>query len=91
MLIINPKLGDKVIASNTDSKLAEYKEELDQNGPQESANGNESNDEDVENGKKDSKKPPCTWKFFTDKKNDPLFKQGYRIQLTHQKVFFRKT
>ncbi|CAF0970525.1 unnamed protein product [Brachionus calyciflorus] len=83
VMIVNPKCGDKVLSSNTDSKLADYSSLHEQNDN--SAKGNESDDESEDKKKSETKKPPCTWKFFHDKKNDPNFKAGFRIQLTHQK------
>ena len=82
-MIVNSKCGDKVISSNTDSKLAEYSSLLDQN---DKTNGNETDDESDDKKKADSRKAPCTWKFFHDKKNDANYAAGFRIQLTHQKV-----
>lgn len=85
-MIINPKCGDKVISSNTDAKIAEYCVLFEQSDQSKSVNEHESDDENSDKKKTDNKKPPSTWKFFHDKKNDPNYKQGFRIQVIHQKV-----
>ena len=66
IIIINPKLGDRVLSSNTDAKLVEYRKQL-------------------EEQKEENTDSPCKWHFYEEKKNDPLYQQGYRIRLTHQK------
>lgn len=72
------------MCSNTDAKLIEFKSRMETNGKEPTA---DDGDEDIE--KPDSsKKPPCEWKFFSEKDQDGSnFKTGYRVQLTHHKVF----
>ena len=77
-MIINPKLGDKVLSSNVDSTLNEYRLMLEQNN-KDSSKPDETNE---------SQAPPCTWMFYEEKKNDQFYQMGYRIKLTHQKVIF---
>lgn len=86
MIIINPKCGDKVISSSTDGKIAEYCAQFEKFDQSKSINGNESDNDALDKKKVEVKKPPCSWKFFNEKKNDPNFIQGFRIQITHQKV-----
>ena len=76
ILLINPKLGDKVIQSNIDSKLNEYKIALDEQKKEEESTANKD---------EAAAASPCTWYFYEDKKNDPLYQSGYRVKLTHQK------
>lgn len=74
ILLINPKLGDKVLCSAADATLNEYRESLDEQLKQDS-----SNRDDTTTGS------PCTWTFYADKKNDQFYQLGYRVKLTHQK------
>lgn len=76
MIIINPKLGDKVLSSSTDSKLVEFKSRS------EKKKGDDMNGEDESSNEK---KAPCEWKFYSEKEEE--FKNGFRVQLTHHKVF----
>ena len=74
ILIINPKLGDKVITSNTDSTLNEYRL---------------THEQTLKDNKtiEDPTNPAiCQWHFYKEKSNDPLHSIGYRIKLTHQHV-----
>ena len=73
-MLINPKLGDKVLCSSADAKLNEYRVSL-----LEQLKQDDSNKEDATSGS------PCTWTFYEDKKNDEFYKMGYRLKLTHQK------
>lgn len=73
ILIINPKVGDKVMCSHTDSTMSQYRLNLDKINKEKKAA------EEVEES------PICTWQFYEEKKNDALYNQGYRIKLTHQK------
>ncbi len=73
-MLINPKLGDKVLCSAADATLNEYRESLDEQLKQDS-----SNRDDTTTGS------PCTWTFYADKKNDQFYQLGYRVKLTHQK------
>ena len=75
MIIINPKLGDKVLSSSTDSKLVEFKSRSEKKKVDEMNDEEESNDE---------KKAACEWKFYSEKEEE--FKNGFRIQLTYHKV-----
>lgn len=86
MIIINPKLGDKVLVSNTDSKLAEYRTQVETTGgeKEEEAAKNGDDEDDEKPSEEKSKKAPCEWKFFPENSNE--YKSGFRIQLTHQKV-----
>lgn len=91
-MIINPKLGDKVLSSNTDSKLAEYKSQMEENSNEKTTKNGAGEDdaEDNEGGEKKSSSssssaPPCDWKFYTESSNE--YKTGFRIELTHRKVF----
>lgn len=86
MIIVNPKCGDKVISSNTDGKIAEYSAHFEKFDQSKTTNENESDNEVSDKKKVEIKKPPCSWKFFNEKKNDPNFAQGFRIQITHHKV-----
>lgn len=79
IIIINPKLGDRIISSNTDSKMSEYNSAFEQN-EKVNQKGETSKDDNSKNSS------PCTWKFYPEKKNDELYNQGYRLELTHQKV-----
>ena len=76
MIIINLKLGDKVICSNTDTKLDEYRVILNESGQ---------NNESAKTSDDSSTSSPCTWQFYEYKKNDELYKIGYRVKLIHQK------
>jgi hypothetical protein len=93
ILIINSKVGDKILASNTDSLLSQFNLDFEQitNGSNDlNVNGNKKinkTNEDTDT-KQDmsTKSSPCAWKFYQDKKNDEHYKLGYRIQMTLQKV-----
>jgi hypothetical protein len=63
LTLINPKLGDKIRISTTDSKLKEYSSTI--------------NPIDTEVAK---------WKFYNSNENDESYKNGFRIQIAHQKV-----
>ncbi len=73
VFVINPKVGDKIIASNTDARLIDLSKMLEK-----TKNANEESNE--------SNNSPCEWLFYPDNKNDEFYKSGYRIKLTHQKV-----
>ena len=79
MLLINPKVGDKVICSNTDAKLDEYRVLLSETAEKE-ATAKKADDEAAS-----SSSSPCIWTFYEDKKNDENYAQGYRVKLSHQK------
>jgi hypothetical protein len=91
-VIINPKVGDRVLSNNTDEKLSELNGKMEASLKETSAvsNGNNSNsDEEEDDPSKQpsaAKSAPCTWKFYLDQKNDALYKIGHRILLTYQKV-----
>ena len=92
MLIINSKVGDKILSSNTDSLLSQFCADFESaQAPVEQVNGKKPSKEktdELTNEKEDtsSKSSPCVWKFYQDKKNDEFHKIGYRVQLTLQKV-----
>ena len=75
ILIINPKVGDKVKSSHTDGIMNEYRVNLEKTlKEQKTSDGADGS-------------PICTWSFYKEKDNDPLYQLGYRIKLIHQKVF----
>lgn len=95
--IINPKVGDKVIANKTDEKVIEFKSqhEIQQQNDLITKGKGESEESDLDEDKpakinkaSAAKSAPCSWKFHTDQKGDELFKSGYRIVLTYNKVKF---
>ena len=75
MVIINPRVGDKVAVSSTDSTLEEYHQQW-----LESSKANKSEDGETESA------PPAKWKFYEEKANDEHYKLGFRITITLQKV-----
>ncbi len=85
VVIINPKVGDRVLSNNTDEKMNELSARMEATEKENKTVSNNSEDED-ETKQASSKTPPCTWKFYLDKKNDNLYKIGHRIVLTFLKV-----
>lgn len=91
-MIINPKLGDKIITSNTDTKLSEFRVQVETNGSESTKKQDDEVDDEDESpsakAKADSQKSPCDWKFYKEQANDELYNTGHRIQITHHKVNF---
>ncbi len=87
-MIINPKVGDRVLSNNTDEKLNELSAKMEVTDKENKTVSNNSDDEEDESKLAASKTSPCTWKFYLDKKNDDLYKIGHRLALTFQKVTF---
>lgn len=94
--MINPKLGDKVLSSSTDTKLVEFKTQMDtstnasENGGEKKKSSEQDEEEDMtEPSSEKNKSSLCEWKFFAEK--DDEFKAGFRIQLTLHKVKQNKT
>ncbi len=73
-MIINPRVGDKVMSSNTDAKLNEYRLSYEQNM------------KDKMVAEDNGEPSVCSWHFYEEKKNDALHQIGYRLKLTHHKV-----
>lgn len=74
VVIMNPKVGDKVLVSNTDSTLEEYHQQwLDTS----KSNANEDGDSESS--------LPGKWKFYQEKANDEQYKLGFRVAITLQK------
>jgi ribosome biogenesis protein ERB1 len=101
LIIVNPRVGDKVIASNTDSKLSTYRRSLIETENEMSKPSDDNQNENIdagedgeqENGSKKDKTnkggSPVKWKFYeNDKKGNTAsdeYKIGHRIALKHQK------
>lgn len=78
MVIINPRVGDKVTVSSTDSTLEEYHQQW-----VESSKANKNEDGESEAS------APAKWKFYEEKANNEHYKLGFRIAITLQKVLIR--
>ena len=95
-------MGDKILASSTDSLLSQFGSDFEQtsnstselnetavNKKSTSINKRNEQTENINEKDTSSKSSPCAWKFYQDKKNDEFYKAGYRIQMTLQKVVLK--
>jgi hypothetical protein len=92
LLIINAKIGDKLIISKTDATIKDYSNLSEQKDDSNEKKSQDSkNVESDEKMKADSRKEsmlPCIWKFSSEKANNEQYIMGHRILLTYHKVNF---
>ena len=93
MVLINPRLGDRVLASNTDETLGDYHNQLNETAKANASsstttkkkNKSSDDDEDAEEENEAMKSSAAKWKFYEAKANDEAYKTGHRIVITHTK------
>jgi hypothetical protein len=84
VVIINPKLGDKVVSSETDSRISEFRNQSE--SEEKNAKSSAAEAEAEAESSAGAASSPCEWKFYKEQANDEIYNNGHRIMLTHQKV-----